>query len=184
MGGLEFYIFGSELWCKHDDGRNEIVDETKVELIEYLLDTIREYYPEAYKALEKLYSKSSANIRYYQYLIARRFCKCNFSKLETTHEDIDKKGSFHFEKVECPMRGECPLEKVVCQPKFNSNLSIAEKRVMKLYYEGLDKEQIASELFISPETVKVHIRNSYVKLGIHDKAEFIRLANSNNMFNS
>ena len=183
MGGIEFYIFGSELWCKYDDGRNEIVDENSVELIEFLLDIIREYYPEAYKALEKLYRKSSANIRYYQYLIARRFCKCNFSKLDTTSLDIDHKRKVNFEKVECPMRGECALEGIVCQPKFNSSLSAAEKRVMKLFYEGLGKEQIASELFLSPETVNNHIRNSYVKLGVHEKADFIRLANSTNMFN-
>lgn len=185
MGGLEFYIYESELWCKHADGRNELVDETKTKIIQYILDKVRQCYPEAYQALEKCYSKSSANIRYYQYLIARRFIKCNFAQLDATSfdvEDVDDDGRFNFEKVECPLRGECLFEGVICSPKFNSKLSPAELRVMKPFYQGKSKEEIAQELFLSPETVKLHIKNSYLKLGVHEKAEFIRYAQENHLF--
>ena len=80
------------------------------------------------------------------------------------------------------MRGECAYEGIICCPKFNSNLSPAEKRVMKLFYDGRSREEIASDLFLSPETVKNHIKNSYFKLGVHEKAEFIRYANINHLF--
>ena len=185
MGGLEFYIFERELWCKHSDGRNEIVDETKTELVQYILEKVRECYPEAYKALEGCYAKSAANGRYYQFLMARRFIKCNFANLDATSVDVENvsdSGKFNFEKVECPMRGECLFEGVICSPKFNSSLSPAQMRVMKLLYEGRSIEEIAQATFLSTGTVKVHIKNSYLKLGIHEKAEFIRYAQENHLF--
>lgn len=183
MGGLEFYIFNGELWCKSDDGENKIVDERQTEIIETVLGAIRECYPLAYKALAKEYEKSLLNASYYQYLIVRRFCKCNFGKLDGTKYDIDTSGRFNFEKVECPLRGECKNEGVICSPKFNSKLSDQELRVMKLIYHGESKEEVAERLYISPYTVKNHIKSVYLKLGIHEKSEFIQYANNNNLFN-
>lgn len=78
MEGLEFYMFEDELWCKTSDGKNFMVDETHTELVKYILEKVRACYPEAYKALEKIYSKSAPNESYYQYLMMRRFCKCTF----------------------------------------------------------------------------------------------------------
>lgn len=184
MEGLEFYVYDDELWCK-SDGENFILDESRKDLVSYILNSVRARYPEAYKALEKWYKKSAPNTRYYQYLMARRFCKCNFANLDTTSKDIQSisyDGAFHFEKVGCPMRGECLYEGTVCQPKFNSNLSSAELRVMKLYYDGKDKEEIAELLFVSPGTVKNHIKSAYLKLGIHSKSEFVKYVNGNNLF--
>lgn len=183
MGGLEFYIFEDELWCKSDDGRNLIVDESQTELIKSILDEIREYYPIAYNALSREYQKSALNVPYYQYLIVRRFCKCNFGKLDGTKYDISRIGKFNFEKVECPLRGECRFEGVICSPKFNSKLSDAELRVMKLVYQGVGKNEIAEQLYLSPNTIKNHIKSVYMKLGIHEKSDFLRYANDNNMFN-
>ena len=181
MGKLEFYIFESELWCKHDDGRNEVVTENNTDLVQALLERIREQYPEAYKTLEKEYQRSSNNVPYYQFLIVRRFCKCNFGKLDTTKIDVED-SAFSFEKVECPLRGECRCEGVVCFPKFNNKLSDAELRVMRLVYDGMSKEEIAERLYCSPHTVKNHIKSVYCKLGIHEKSEFIQYANRNNLF--
>ena len=182
MEQLEFYIYESELWCKRGDGRNEVVTENDTELIQLLLGLIREQYPSAFKALEKEYQKSAGNVRYYQFLIVRRFCKCNFGKLDTTKIDVETTGRLNFEKVECPMRGECRFEGVVCFPKFNTRLSDSELRVMKLVYEGKSKEDSAEELYLSPNTIKNHIKSVYLKLGIHEKAEFIQYANRNNLF--
>ena len=75
------------------------------------------------------------------------------------------------------------FENVICSPKFNSTLSRQELRVMKLMYEGKNKEEISSELYISPNTVKNHIKSVYTKLGIHEKSEFIQYANKNHLFN-
>lgn len=184
MGGLEFYIFENELWCKLDDGRNEIVTEDNTELVRTILNAIREHYPRAYTALAKEYQKSAMNVPYYQYLMVRRFCKCNFGRLDSTKTDIEQNGKFNFEKVECPLRGECRFEGVICFPKFNSKLSEAELRVMHLIYNGVSKEEAAEQLYLSPNTIKNHIKSVYLKLGIHEKSEFIRYANNNNMFNN
>lgn len=181
MEQLEFYIYESELWCKYADGRNEVVTENDTKLIQSMLGMIREHYPAAYKALEKEYQKSAANVPYYQYLIVRRFCKCNFGKLDTTRLDAAC-GKFNFEKVDCPMRGECRFENVVCFPKFNTRLSDAELRVMRLVYEGVGNEEIAERLYLSPHTIKNHIKSVYAKLGIHEKSEFIQYANKNDLF--
>ncbi len=183
MEGLEFYLYESELWCKSEDGRNWAVTENDTELIQQVLSMVREQFPEAYHALEQVYKKSAGNPRYYQFLMFRRFIKCNFGKLDSTSIDITKCGSFCFEKVDCPLRGECAFENVICSPKFNSTLSRQELRVMKLMYEGKNKEEISSELYISPNTVKNHIKSVYTKLGIHEKSEFIQYANKNHLFN-
>lgn len=180
---VEFYQYNDELWFKTADGRNQALSENDTDVIQSIIDAIKEYYPAAYKALEIEYQKSLPNPRYYQYLIVRRFCKCNFGKLETTYCDIEKNGKFNFEKVECPLRGECKHEGVICCPKFNSKLSEAELRVMRLVYDGVSKEDISSRLYISPHTVKNHIKSVYLKLGIHDQIEFVRYATDKNMFN-
>lgn len=184
MEGLEFYIVNDELWAKSDDGRNWRVTERDADFIQSVISIIREQYPEAYKALAKEYQKSAVDPRYFQFLIVRRFCKCNFGELDTTKIDIERTGRFNFEKVKCPLRGECKYDGVICMPKFNSSLSDAELRVMRLVYDGKDKEEIAEQLFLSPHTVKNHIKSVYCKLGIHEKAEFIQYANKNNLFSS
>lgn len=185
MGGLEFYMFEEELWCKTYNN-NFIVDESKTELIKYMLEKIRSRYPEAYTALENIYQSSALNKRYYQYLLMRRFCKCNFCRLDATNfdvENVDSDGKFNFEKVECPMRGECQYEGVICMPKFSSKLSAAELRVMEQMYKGKTEQETAKQLFLSQNTVHQHVKSVYVKLGIHRLADFIQYANNNNLFN-
>lgn len=181
---VEFYIFNEELWYIKDDGTNQPLSEKDTDMIQKIISAIRERYPEAYEALSKEYQKSSLNVPYYQFLIVRRFCKCNFGKLDTTTYDIDRLGRFNFEKVECPLRGECKYDGVICSPKFNSKLSPAEERVMKLIYDGYTKDEVGDKLCISPNTVKQHIKSAYCKLGAHDKGEFVKLAKDNDIFNT
>ncbi len=181
---VEFYLFNEELWFINDDGTNQALTEKDSGIIQELIAAIRERYPEAYRALSKEYQNSSLNVPYYQYLIVRRFCKCNFGKLDTTKYDIDNFGRFNFEKVDCPLRGECKYEGIICCPKFNSKLSPAEERVMRLIYNGLSKEEVGDKLCLSPHTVKQHIKSAYCKLGVHDKGEFVKIATDNNLFNN
>lgn len=183
MNDLEFYIYDDELWGIFPDGTNQRITENNKELIKNVLERIRECYPDAYNDLIKWYKKSASNVPYYQYLMVNRFCKCNFGELDNTSKDVDGRGSFNFERVKCPLRGECSHEGVVCCPKFSSRLSAAELRVMKLVYEGLPNEEIADHLYLSPHTVKNHIKSVYLKLKIHEKSEFVRYAQDNNLFN-
>ena len=157
MREIEMYIYENELWAITDDGRNHRVSENEKETIQPILATIREQYPEAYAALEECYSKSASNVPYYQYLIVRRFCKCNCGTLDPTEKDIDRHGRFHFENVSCPLRGECR-------------------------YEGLGTDEVADRLYLSPYTVKNHVKSVYQKLNIHEKAEFISYAHDHNLF--
>ncbi len=182
MNDLEFYIFEDELWCMFPDGKNKLVTDKDTALVKDILDRIRECYPSAYKALAKCYEKSAHNTPYFQFLMANRFCKCNFGELDNTHRDVDSKGRFNFERVKCPMRGECKYEGIICCPKFNSKISDAEMRVMEMVYKGSSNDDIADKLYLSPYTVKNHIKSVYIKLGIHEKSEFIQYAHRNNLF--
>lgn len=181
MKTVEFYIFNKELWylC---NGENKIVSESDTELIGTILEKIMHLYPESYKALSKEYEKSALNVPYYQYLIVRRFCKCNFGTLDNTRSDIDLQGNFNFECVSCPLRGECKYEGIICNPKLNTKLSDAELRVMKLLYEGIGTSEAASILYLSPDTIKRHYKSVYRKLEISSLSEFVKYADKHNLF--
>ena len=182
MDGIEFYTIDNDVWYLTSDGRNERLDETKEELISVILERMMECYPEAYKALSENYRKSAANVGYYRFLIVNRFCKCNFGKLDTAELDCNPSASFSFEKVQCPLRGECQFEGIVCKPKFNTKLSNKELEVMRLIYDGCSNDEVAERMYLSPFTVKNHIKSVYAKLGIHEKSEFIQYANKNHLF--
>lgn len=182
MGAIEFYMFGGKLWAILPDGSNKVMTEDDADIIGYILDIIRERYPDAYKALSECYASTSLNIPYYQYLMVRRFCKCNFGSLDNTRSDIDLDGNMNFEFVACPLRGECQYECRICSPKLNSKISDSELRVMKCVCKGMTNEEIASLLFLSPNTVKNHIKSVYAKLDIHNRAEFVKYANDNELF--
>lgn len=167
------------------NGSNKIVTEQDTELVGMILQRIMVLYPNAYKALSEEYKRSALNVPYYQYLMVRRFCKCNFGTLDNTKSDIDIQGNFNFECVSCPLRGECINEGVICHPKLNTKLSDAEMRVMKLLYEGNSPSDVASTLYLSPDTVKAHYKTVYKKLGITGGLpEFIRYASNHNLFES
>lgn len=178
----EFYTIDDELWCKTEQG-NFLIDESSKEVVQSVFDFIKDNFKDAYDVLMKEYSKSASNVPYYKYLVVRRFCKCNFGNLDFTAIDIDN-GSFNFEKVPCPLRGECKLECVVCMPTRTSNLSNTEKDVMQLYYEGRSIEEIAEIRYKSVSTIKNQVKSVYRKLGVHDKAEFVKYVVDNHLFNN
>lgn len=181
MKEIEFYIFNKELWYIYN-GENKVLTEDDTELVSTLLQKIMFLYPSAYKALSTEYKKSSLNVPYYQYLMVKRFCKCNFGNLDNTKSDIDLGGNFNFECVSCPLRGECINEGVICRPKLETKLTASELRVMKLLYEGKTPYEVASVLYLSPETVKSHYKSVYRKLGIGSLAEFVKYADKNQLF--
>jgi DNA-binding CsgD family transcriptional regulator len=155
--------------------------ETDTDFIQDILECLKEFYPETYEALIEIYSKSSANKRYRDFLCVRRFIKCNFSLYDNVI-DIDDRMNFKFEFVECPVRGECKFDKIICCPKFNSKLSDREMEVMKMLYNGKTDSEVSDTLFISLNTVNNHRKNSFRKLGIHSMQEFMRYAMTNNLF--
>lgn len=59
------------------------------------------------------------------------------------------------------------------------SLTKREIEILQVLSEGMDYNQIAEELYISPKTVRNHIQNIYEKMQVHNKAEAIRLGIQN-----
>src|SRR5262249_41556148 len=55
-------------------------------------------------------------------------------------------------------------------------LSDTELRVLRYLPTNLTAPEIASELYVSPNTIKTHMRNLYAKLGTHRRAETVARA--------
>lgn len=179
MERLEFYNFEDEVWYRTSDGTSgKLTEDSKV--IPVILEKIEQFYPKAYKALCLEYEKCKLNISYYRFKIVNRFCKCNFGNIDNIPDVKD--GMFSFERVSCPLRGECRLEGVVCSPEFETNVSQAEIRVMRLVGQSKTAEQIADELYLSVYTVRNHIRNIYTRLGLHNRQELMNYIHKNKLF--
>jgi len=59
------------------------------------------------------------------------------------------------------------LQKLLCEAKHH--LTFRESQILSLLGEGLKNYEIAERLFISPQTVRWHLRSLYSKLGTHDR---------------
>ena len=51
------------------------------------------------------------------------------------------------------------------------SLTTRENEVLLLLARGMNRDEIATKLFISPETVKMHIKNIYKKLKAKNKID-------------
>ena len=59
------------------------------------------------------------------------------------------------------------------QIPIDFSLSSQEEKVAELMIDNKSNKEIASELFISLNTIKTHIRNIYAKLEVSNRAEFV-----------
>ncbi len=185
MRTIEFYTYDDEVWCRYEDGKTEKLSEHNIVLVNGLFDMIKNGYTDAFSALETVYGNSRPNRPYYRYVVVRRFIKCNFSKMDGTYLDIDKysgRDIINPEKVECPIRGECPFEGRICLPRYNTKLTDKQMEVARLLYEGKSKDEIAEDLLLSWDTINNHIRNIFAKLGVHSDGEFMRYVISHKIF--
>ena len=67
-------------------------------------------------------------------------------------------------------------------PKIQKeNLTKRELEILKLLCEGENYRSVATQLFISKNTVKVHIKNIYSKLHVNSRAEMVATAYKRNM---
>lgn len=177
---VEFFSEGSDVWYHDKDGMHLLTQSSPS--VSYLIDSISDLYPSAYNALCECYSKSRLNVPLFRYKVACRFCKCNFGSLDHTRKDIDD-DAFNFERVSCPLHGECQYEGIICMPKMDTRLSDAERRVMKLVYDGLLNQEIAEKLSLSMNTVKRHVSNALLKTRTRNRVEFVKYANRISLFN-
>ena len=56
-------------------------------------------------------------------------------------------------------------------PEFGEKLSKREQEILECVVSGSGNKQIAADLHISQNTVKVHLRNIYIKLGVSSRTE-------------
>jgi DNA-binding CsgD family transcriptional regulator len=57
-----------------------------------------------------------------------------------------------------------------------SSLTARERDVLHLWAKGFERKKIAEQLHLSPETVKKHLRNIYLKLDAHNKVQALTKA--------
>lgn len=60
--------------------------------------------------------------------------------------------------------------------KLIGDLTEREREILQLLAEGKRNDDIASQLFISPQTVQTHVRNILGKLRVHSKLEAVAFA--------
>lgn len=89
-----------------------------------------------------------------------------------------------------PLRGDVDLEPWLLQVKLlrkaqqkvnglmeQAGLTKREIEACKLIRQGIDANEIAKQLFISPHTVKTHLKRIHLKLGVHTRAELVATLN-------
>lgn len=181
MKSTEFYITPKGGIMITDDSGTRELREGDRDFISDMIRKIGDFYPDALARLSTIFEKNRFNIPHYEYNIVSRFIRCNWGRFDSII-DIDQFGHFSFEEVECPLRGECCSEGIICNPKFNSKLSEREIEIMHRFYDNHTIEQIADEMYLSVETVKTHKRNAFKRTNTHSLAEFFLYAKRNNLF--
>lgn len=62
-------------------------------------------------------------------------------------------------------------------------LSVREKEVLQCLSEGLSRQQIAQKLYLSPHTIKAHLRNIYGKLQVNSATQAVAEARRYDLIN-
>lgn len=181
LTNTEFFAYEGEVWYRLPDGTIDKLREADSEILNELIEHIATFYPKAYEALCLEYKGCALNRSYFRYRIASRFIRCNFAQLDNI-PDFSDNCRCSFEFVQCPLRGECRHERVICRPEFDHKLSSAEMPVLRLWFDGLSLDDIADRLHLSPHTIHNHIRHAYQRINIHSRAEFVLYASQNHLF--
>jgi DNA-binding NarL/FixJ family response regulator len=67
------------------------------------------------------------------------------------------------------------------KPSDGEELSAREQEVLGLLVNGMNYKTVAEKIFISPDTVRNHIRNIYEKLHVHSRSEAVAKAIRQNL---
>ena len=67
------------------------------------------------------------------------------------------------------------IESLMEKATSKYGLSTREKEIAMLLYEGKNNSEIAEQLFLSTNTVKVHASNLYKKLGATNRVQAIKV---------
>lgn len=56
---------------------------------------------------------------------------------------------------------------------MDAYLTAREVQVVRLVAQGLTNEQIADRLYLSPDTIKTHLRRVFRRLDVNNRAELV-----------
>jgi LuxR family maltose regulon positive regulatory protein len=74
------------------------------------------------------------------------------------------------------LSGKAPAPRAGGRRPLLDPLSKSELRVLRYLPTHLSAPEIAGELYVSPTTVKTHLRNLYAKLGVHSRTDAVEAA--------
>src|SRR5262249_55904390 len=74
------------------------------------------------------------------------------------------------------LSGHAPAERLEDAEPLREPLSESELRVLRYLPTNLPAPDIASELFVSLNTIRTHLRHTYAKLGVHTRADAVNRA--------
>ncbi|MET1260256.1 response regulator transcription factor [Flagellimonas sp. DF-77] len=72
-----------------------------------------------------------------------------------------------------PMSGQIARRIINSFRIIENPLSTRETEILKMLSKGMNYKEIAEEIFLSPHTIKTHIKNIYSKLHVNNRAEAI-----------
>lgn len=180
MEKIEFYLWDGKVRYRVD-GEEYTLTQSDRQIIEFVLDTLEKFFPEALKTLNKACHDSARNKYYYDFRRVELFVRCNFGSHDTLNFDINN-GYFHFEDVNCPLRGICPHENIICKPRFKMSVPDAERKVAVLYSKGMGADEIARVLRKSIKTVKNQLSSITRRLHLHKTKDLIKIFSVYNGF--
>ncbi|MBO5058001.1 MAG: LuxR family transcriptional regulator [Prevotella sp.] len=180
MEKVEFYLWDGSVRYRIGNEEHTLKQEDRG-IIEFVLDNLQKFFPDALKALNEEYSDSALNPRFYDFRRVDTFVRCNFSEHDTLSFDIQN-GLFHFEDVKCPRRGICKYEGIICKPKLHIIVPEEERKVAALYAKGFTADEIASALKKKVKTVKNQLSNVTKRLSLNRTKDLIKVFSVYNSF--
>jgi LuxR family maltose regulon positive regulatory protein len=91
------------------------------------------------------------------------------SRLRTSHASL-------ISEILNLLAGHAPAARTEDAEPLQEPLSETELRVLRYLPTNLRGPEIAAELFVSPNTIRAHLRNIYAKLGVHSRTEAVNRA--------
>jgi LuxR family maltose regulon positive regulatory protein len=91
------------------------------------------------------------------------------SRLRSTHASL-------ISEILNLLSGHAPAARTGAAEPLQDPLTEGELRVLRYLPTNLRGPEIASELFVSPNTIGSHLRNLYAKLGVHSRADAVTRA--------